>query len=769
MEKVLEMIDNVLNSSAETTLYTDAFTNAVMELILTKKNLSLNNYTAGSWSDIDENTSYEAFKNILPNEKLFAEYHTTLQDFESIEGINTDNHSLLSIVWAVVIFHHIKEKTYYPSEKTINDIYESIPFNIKASLKKDINPTDLMKEVYDIFKNTEFKNKIGAYFIIPYQKNINWHYYVNKLHENWFDVTDSFKNIAVSPTTLDKVSLKQAFSSPDINFFASIKNLICGKNLFSKEDLLNGYIGASAKSTFQDNTASLTDLEKEYISVKSLLYCFKNKEFIDKFVQESSEEQLLNVTANLILQYYVLDNYLSKNLKDQNSSRDQKKISTFIAALAQEANIISNEILRDLGLITETVVEDDPQGPFTDDSGENDTGNDGNSAGGQSDSGQNAGIIKTTNSKLKYLESFLASKILFAPADKALGKLESKINKLDKNNNYSISKKTLIAIDTRLSTTITQDQSKEGIRNDILAYIRNLNSTLSHIAPLYINETFKRFISETGNNIIQFNLDDEIIKKFTSHPEKAQVIIEYFALLESDPILKSTSPAYRLLPNEKLKRIYLKRLLDSATQNSVNSQGNNTSAGGLQGPVTFKYLPILFNIIQKPSEEEEMELKAYELYVNIDGTTNEECKVLYDILSKSSKQKTDNWENTIIQEIGKIKNSISSNKFQFKDADQFSRLRELENQINFIIKSKEDKLNNAKLKERAVMLKDNDLYKDLYVALTSDDLPYDEKIAIIENAVIEGQIDIFIKNNLLGIQPVQLSISDISDESGNGN
>ncbi len=508
---------------------------------------------------------------------------------QTVEGINLQEKSLLSVVWASVVYKYLTDKNNHLGIMKIDDIYEGLPVSIIQGMAdgdfdgpEDLEIADLRKEVLSIFENTAVAEDVKGYFATSFIKNKIWSG-VN----TWCNF-ETLEPITLNqiPSVIDsKESLLNALATPSPEVYEQAIAYV-SENYFAGEE---GKFSVDAK-----------DL-KQYKShlVVALLSA--------SMIEEGKEAEYKNIALNLCAKIIASKEKIETSI-DRSSIAIQltKAYEETILQITEDAERVAYEIMRGNVIVDE----------FDDN-------------GGEVEEEEvvlppvpevKKPLFKTGDRKA-YINGYL--KLFGSLIDAKLTYFEDQLKVLDgisRRKSYSADNEATVTAlaedfhvtgDLHSKEEIPANNARLGLNAGIVfEAVRGQHKTLSQIDKVF--SKVKR--RKSGNlEIDELDFDYKVLQKtyYIVENEHKEIIREFYELLASDPVLKQDQPTYRLLSNP-LKIAQLQQ----------RASGDKT---------VYPTVADMLDLI-KGGKVVDAQLVADKLYINDDCSVNEKYERLYTVI-----------------------------------------------------------------------------------------------------------------------------------------
>lgn len=582
MEKILENLDEIiLNGNQGDIPNPDSFT-----VLLSKSKPSLNVIARALGISHENSKLEEMFKNlnfdsdynkiieVLRNANdaklstLTNSVADVIEEMKSTDGINLKGKSVFPVLWAATIYVFITNKNL--SHKNITSFKNALETIPYIYLKTLKGLSDAEK---NLVSNIGHNRKEVQSIFQDSELNIEVNNYLAKAftrNEIWEELYK--KELWYKSDTLELIDINT--KSISIN---SEKDLV---DLLSKPDPNNyqaviDYIKENYFSEKEETEA----LYQSYMTVGFIASALLKDENIvkteDKHLFKDIAFNIYVKIAGSKASYEKLLN--NKNITSNISAGSQEKIiKSILDANSVAANIMSNTITVD-----------------TDDTNENET----NTKTPTIKIGNRASYIKAY---LNLFESLVVAKEKYYNS------------KYDAINKIKSSSKEMFLIETAKEFNISGLKDEVEIPNKVERFEANKQIILNGLDQqncLIGNMT--RVLSSLRKKFkddLDITINRKIVGAYTKITEAT--IQEFYKLIATDPILKQDKITYRLLPSSDMRLAELRKRAEA-------------------NPGEY---PLITGLIKMPTKQIIAQKTAYELYVNEEGTPNEEFKELYETI-----------------------------------------------------------------------------------------------------------------------------------------
>ncbi len=507
---------------------------------------------------------------------------------QTVEGINLQDKSLLSVVWASVVYKYITDKNNHLGIMKIDDIYEALPVSIIQGMAdgefdgpEDLEIADLRKEVLSIFENTAVAEDVKGYFATSFIKNKIWSG-VNA----WCDF-ETLQPLTLTqiPSVIDsKESLLTALATPSPEVYEQAIAYV-SENYFADEE-----------DKFSVDAKDLRQYKSHL--VVALLSA--------SMIEEGKEKEYKNIALNLCAKIIASKEKIETSI-DRSSIAIQltKAYEETILQVTEDAERVAFEIMRGNIIVDE----------FDDNGGEIEE-----EVVLQSIPEEKKPLFKTGDRKA-YINGYL--KLFGSLIDAKLTYFEDQLKVLDgisRRKSYSADNEatvTALAEDFRVTgdlhtkEEIPANNARLGLNAGIVfEAVKAQHKTLSQI-----DKVFSKVKRRKGGNleIDELDFDYKVLQKtyYIVENEHKEIIREFYELLAGDPVLKQDQPTYRLLSNPlKIAELQQRASGDKAVY-----------------PTVADMLDLI-----KGGKVVDAQLVADRLYINDDCTVNEKYERLYTVI-----------------------------------------------------------------------------------------------------------------------------------------
>lgn len=507
-----------------------------------------------------------------------------------VEGINLEGKSIASILWASTILGFITDESHAHSNTSVfTDPLEMVTIQYMRStvykVKSKISINNLRSEMISIFKDTQYYVPVQEYIARALLKNSSWQSDVNQ--DRWFDplTLNEIKIDASQPIENDE-QLIEALKTGTVSNYQRAINYVRGS-------YINEHFGATRKTLESSlvvgliaSTLASSDLiensdELSSVSFNLLLKAINSREIYEQAIKKHNQFMVLNkgYTEALYAPF-----------------EDATKIAlTILGQLSKEQDIpMAIGVEGDLAegyTVEEIEDEEEKKQPN----------------------------IKVGN-KNAYIKAYLDlfNKLIEAQKDEYIS-IIAKMNNIKplKEEELVIETARRFGISNQLKTEEEIPGKKQRVYENaqiVAEAIRQRVKTLSLIPPIFNKVRGK---NKTNLDIQDLIFDQKLLGKLINITEDVHedVIKEFYALIENDPILKQDQASYRLFLSQKM------------TMSELKGRGENNSS-----------YPIISGMLKLVSttNKTEAERTVYKLYVDGEGNIDEKYEELYTVLTSKS-------------------------------------------------------------------------------------------------------------------------------------
>ena len=507
---------------------------------------------------------------------------------QHVENIDLAGKTISSVLWAALIYKYITENKSHMGIFKIDDSFEQVSVATAQSLglgnirvaDKDYNPSvqDIKNEVLEIFKETTLYEDVCKYFAVSYSISKAWE-------------GEKGKSLWVDFSNLQQIELDENENS----IIEDNEGLL---NAIRSLDAINFQKAIDYVSTKYCNNENISYIDSEELKYYQALHIVA---LLSEQLNDNNSPEFKNLKYNLnakiIAQKNVLDDEISHSNIGVNltNAKEHALISIKLNAIklaykAQEdLGIVDKNIAPEANSVEiedEEIVENEKQASkikFGDQKAYID------------------GYLKLFNVLIKTKQSYYKSLIRKLSQVKS-AKAEELVENLAKE--FSVQLKTEEDVSNRNLRTVENAKL-------VAEQVRKQLKELSIIDDIFgkVRRKKKDTLDIENISFDQRMLGDDFYITEESHKI---IIREFYHLISGDPNLKSSRETYRLASKNM-------NMIDLKERAEANPQEYPFFAG-----------PLSMQTISKESQRERIVDK---LYVNEDGSLNEDYEDLYNVLT----------------------------------------------------------------------------------------------------------------------------------------
>ncbi len=555
---------------------------------------------------------YDDWQKLIPALKSctnedYQNVATILEDgLAKVDGINLDGKSIPAILLATTIFGFITESRQHeniakfkdPLEKTIITYL----YQLSAEEGRKVSVLKLKNETFGIFKNTEFEIDVFHYLARAFAENEAFN--ANPLGKEWYDFE-----------TLDEIPLSKETDITNDNLYESLKTFSPSKyqqaiefvadthfptveNAYEKR-FKSAYVVAVLAGKIASNTENLPERDYANISFNLAWILYANQSAVEKSLKNTNQATILTQSyGDALNDLYKQPIATAMDIDRLANSTDLEHIDLFDDSFEPEDDI-NDEQMQEV----------------------------------------KASPIKKV-SKERYILSYISTYQSLISLQ--IQDLDAKLTALRKiwdneSTKYTQMRAKIIAdyakefdVESNLQP-YTSPKTEQLITNAKMVHmaIRASKSILLELSGKDgILEKVKRKLSQKIANGEPVDEEYFLSKSFLkekfggTEKEHIELIKEFYEFLSSDPLLKNETNTYVLAPREVLLAKLKQRASNSPEFTFVSTASQNIKVKNLS----------------------KAQALAYDLYVNEDGSVNEEMEDLYLALTKGKTKDLAIWQ-----------------------------------------------------------------------------------------------------------------------------
>ena len=519
-------------------------------------------------------------------------YKNTIVEDLHAEGANLDDKTTPAILWASTIYAFVKENRGHLGIEVFADPLERA--TVCAIRNREVNNVSinqLRSEMVSIFENTELESEVYQYMAKAWIRNEDYLAQDSLLDPTWYD----FKTLEPLDLQIENISINNDEDLINALQSASEANYVAGL-----EYITNTYL--SEDSTFEQ-------IFKSNIIIGTIASRLINDGKIDQ-----NAEQLNNIAYNITMKALSAENMLESAIKNTNYLLPlNRNYSESLLQIINDAYATADQIYRQNEQITEyepLIVADE-------------------SLIDNQETKTVSGILKTQKPRYQVSRKKTISQYIsyfkddlipakLAEFDGFIEKLEALLDR----KSFSSKDKALVEniakslnMSFQLAPMTNNLSALQDNAEQLLVSIISLQDSLS--ALVVKGRAIDKISKKNKDNLDIQNqaFDKKLLGKIRVSKNNENLIKGYYSLL-SDILKESQSTC----------RMATKPFIEAELYHAMQTNTSDETA----------FLRFFFmGTIKDPAKKTLAQLTAYKLFINEDGTENEEFKELYEKIADS--------------------------------------------------------------------------------------------------------------------------------------